>query len=122
MTKREVDRAAKKGPLAALDNGIAKWGQMRDALVEDLKRKLRSNDHYDGTDYCACCLYSRIHGAGCSQCPIYRAVGYCHKNGYDAYEVARDIFLAGYPITPVRKAIRTLIRNMKKARKIMVSQ
>jgi hypothetical protein len=120
MTKREVERAAKRGPLAALDNSIAKWMQMRDAPARELKRKIGPFSMFDGEDYCACCIYS--HGrlySGCAACPINKHIGYCGDCGYDKYENMRDCFLRGGPITPVRKAIRTLIRNMKKARKIL---
>ncbi len=123
MTKREVERAAKKGPLAALDNSIAKWMQMRDAPAKELRRKVGDDSMFDGQDYCACCLYSCGRGLYyCSYCPIYETMGHCENTGYRQYEDARDCFLDGGPITPVRKAIRTLIRNMKKARKIMVSK
>ncbi len=120
MTKREVERAAAKGPLAALDNSIEKWMQMRDASAKELKRKTCSRSMFDGGDYCACCVYShRALYGGCAACPIANYVGYCGDWGYDQYENMRDCFLHGGPITSVRKAIRTLIKNMKKARKLL---
>ena len=120
MTKREVERAAAKGPLAALDNSIAKWEQMRDAPAEELKAKLTATEDFDGTDYCAMCVYA----TGCINCPLITALDlHCADAGHGDYGSAAYFWTKeAAPITPVHKAIRTLIKNMKKARKILKEQ
>ena len=74
MTKREVERAAKKGPLAALNNSIEKWEQMRDASEVELKRKLKRTEDFGCAMYCACCWYTGwrkpCDDLRCHLCPI----------------------------------------------------
>ena len=123
-TKREIEAAAKKGPLAALDNSIEKYEQTLNAPTGELKAKARANPNYFGGRYCACCLY--VHegtGAWCGpNCPLRGPCTDCDDMGYRDFGDAFEDFRHDGPITPVRKAIRKLIRNMKKARKILKEQ
>ena len=120
MTTREVERAAKKGPLAALDNSIEKWTQMRDAPAQELKAKLKRTSGFDAGAFCALC----VRHPGCVNCTFLTISKVrCYYIGWGAYMAARNKWLwRDGPIAPVRKAIRTLIRNMKKARKLLVEQ
>jgi len=124
MTKRQVERAAKKGPLAALNNSIEKWTQIRDAPAKELRKKLLLNWDYFGGRYCACCVrVNQLTGAWChAMCPLTMPCGLYSCDGYRQCEDAIKLFLKNNPIAPVRQAIRELVRNMKKARKILLEQ
>jgi len=127
MTKTEVERAAKKGPLAALDNCIEKYTQMLKAPAKALRAKFeRTSIDYIWCHYCACCIHvgRDRHGVTqCGKCPIWaHGETHCSKQGWGNTRTAIHGLIDGGPIAPVRQAIRELIRNMKKARKIMVSK
>lgn len=118
MTKTEVERAAKKGPLAALDNSIEKWTQKLNASAKELKAKLNKTSDYNCRDYCALCVYGRtsLDVWLCDPCPLVKTLGkQCFGLGYSDY-------INSNTAKEERKAIRTLIRNMKKARKILKEQ
>lgn len=119
MTKREVERAARKGPKAALDNSIEKYTQMLNAPAKDLQAKLERTEGFDCGEYCALCQYN--YEEDCGACPLVIVLKCeCYSLGWRAYCHAIHAYrFNNGPITPVRKAICTLLRNMKKARKAL---
>ncbi len=122
MTLRQIKAAAAKGPLAALDNSIAKYEQMLKAPAGELRKKLERTCRYTLSTYCACCIADM--SAGGDSCSTYILGVHwganCTNSGYHLMDRRADDFIDGGSVTPLRKALRIMISNMKKARKAYV--
>lgn len=122
MTLRRIKAAAAQGPLPALDNSIAKYEQMLHAPAGELRKKLEGDCALIGPSRCACCVnvgYERCNPSACRLCILGISYGECCRGlGHPSFIRAKQTAINyGGPVTPLRKALRVMISNMKKARK-----
>lgn len=72
LTLQQVERAAKRGPKAALKCSMKHWEQDATATFEEMKdySEIQDNDPGSGA-FCALCEYYEQRNLGCENCILY---------------------------------------------------